>query len=417
MVMVLQIMLAKSGLEKMPFPISYYPNWHQLLLLSPFGLPLVMALTFYALVVFRISRQSGGETSRYGRDYAMMAVTCLLVFAMVPAYGFFKFAWNGEMNLYALFTQFDFTKDLDQREQALRRFYQGVTFRPETAREQFIRARVSPYDRDVYTEFLLHPRLDVQPGLSERVLALVRIPVNDRLSTEIGGLLNGEGYNRAWVSPKQAIGSTQMTAWLDRLVSSLGLARSTQDASLNLPPGIPHWLYWTLSLGALLVLYVRHAVTQTMGRRERLIPMAMLVFLLFLVLGFAIWPGHPVFIGIAIVGLFIRILYALPQIIVEGLRVLDCQLRPTIDGFVAAEAQQKRREELSLRRPVSPLSYILWPVKIGLLALVGFIIFTQEEYRPIALAALATILPEISKLLPELHKILGGLKPPKANST
>jgi hypothetical protein len=84
---------------------------------------------------------------------------------------------------------------------------------------------------------------------------------------------------------------------------------------------------------------------------------------------------------------------------------------------VAAEAQQKRREELSLRRPVSPLSYILWPVKIGLLALIGFIIFTQEEYRPIALAALATILPEISKLLPELHKILGGLKPPKANST
>ena len=170
-----------------------YPNWHQLLLLSPFVLPLIMALTVYALVAFRVGSHPGGDNRRYQRDYTMMAVSCLLLFAMVPAYGFFKFALNGEMNLYALFTQFDFAKDLDQREQALRKFYQDVTFRPDTAGEQFVRARLTGYGRDVYTEFLLHPRLDTQPGLSEKVLALLRSTLNDRLSSEMGGLLRSGG--------------------------------------------------------------------------------------------------------------------------------------------------------------------------------------------------------------------------------
>jgi hypothetical protein len=99
----------------------------------------------------------------------------------------------------------------------------------------------------------------------------------------------------------------------------------------------------------------------------------------------------------------------LPRITEEGLS----KLRPAIDGEQQPE-QQKSQDELDRPGTVNPMSHILWPVKIGLVALAGFIIFTQEEYRPIALAALATILPEISKLLPELHKILGGLKPDKA---
>ena len=109
-----------------------------------------------------------------------------------------------------------------------------------------------------------------------------------------------------------------------------------------------------------------------------------------------------------------QILYTLPQITNEGLRALHRQLRPTINGPQQPETQPKPQDEQDRPGTVSFLSQILWPVKIGLVALAGFIIFTQEEYRPIALAALATILPEISKLLPELHKILGGLKPDKA---
>ena len=382
-----------------------YPNWHQLLLLSPFVLPLIMALTVYALVAFRLGSHPGGDNRRYQRDYTMMAVSCLLLFAMVPAYGFFKFALNGEMTLYALFTQFDFAKDLDQREQALRKFYQDVTFRPDTAGEQFVRARLTGYGRDVYTEFLLHPQLDTQPGLSEKVLALLRTTLNDHLSSEMGGLLDREGYNRTWLDRKQDVRP-------DVALSSI--PGSAQDKALKLPPGIPDWLYWTLSLGALLVLQVRYAATQAMEKRDQLAPMAVLVLLLILVMGFIIWPSPSVFLGVAAVGLFMQILYTLPQITNEGLRSLHRQLRPTINGPQQPETQPKPQDEQDRPGTVSFWSQILWPVKIGLVALAGFIIFTQEEYRPIALAALATILPEISKLLPELHKILGGLKPDKA---
>ena len=192
----------------------------------------------------------------------------------------------------------------------------------------------------------------------------------------------------------------------DRALSYLGIGDSVRDQSLTVPPGIPNWLYWALSLGALLVLQLRDAATQAAGKRDQLAPMAVLALLLILLVGFTIWPSPSVFLGVAAVGLFTLVLYALPRITDEGLRALH---RPAVNGPEQPEAQQE--PEPSPQRAVNSLSQILWPVKIGLVALVGFIIFTQEEYRPIALAALATILPEISKLVPELHKILGGLKP------
>jgi hypothetical protein len=134
--------------------------------------------------------------------------------------------------------------------------------------------------------------------------------------------------------------------------------------------------------------------------------MAVLIVLLIVLVGFTIWPNPSMFLGAAAVGLFMLVLYALPRMINEGLRALH---QPAVDGRETAEADQESMPEPNRPAAVSSLSHILWPVKIGLVALVGFIIFTQEEYRPIALAALATILPEISKLLPELQKILGGL--------
>ena len=366
---------------------SSYPGWHQLFLLSPFALPLVMALTVYALVASHVYHQPSKDESNWRRDYSMMAASCLLLFAMVPAYGCFKFAWSGEMNLYALFTQFDFKKDMHQRDQAVLHFYHGVTFRPETAGEQFVQARLANYRRDVYEEFLFDPRLDRQPGfsdkISEKILALLRMALNDRLSSETGGLLDLEGYNRSWLS-----------------------GNGVKGQSLKEPPGIPGWLYWALSLGVLIVLWVRYAATRAAGTRDQLAPMAVLILLLILLVGFTIWPSPSVFLGVAAVGLFVLVLYALPRMINEGLRALH---QPAIDGHEAAEGRQEPEKEPSRPAAVSSLSHILWPVKIGLVALVGFIIFTQEEYRPIALAALDTILPEISKLLPELQKILGSL--------
>jgi hypothetical protein len=360
-----------------PYLESNYPNPHQLFLLSPFVLPLVMALTVYALVAFRAGNRSGADQLRWRRDHGMMAVSCFLLFAMVPAYGCFKFAWSGEMNLYALFTQFDFKKDMDQREQTLKQFYYGVTFLPETAGEKFLQTRLANYRRDVYEEFLLRPRIDAQPGLSEKILALLRMALNDRLSSETGGLLGLEGYNRTWL-----IGDG------------------------NEPPGIPGWLYWALSLGALLLLQVRYEATRAAGERDQLAPMAGLIMLLILLVGFAVWPSPSDFLGVAAVGVFMLVLFALPRMINEGLSALH---HPAINGREPAEAQQEPLPEPGRSSQVSALSHILWPVKIGLVALAGFIVFTQEEYRPIALAALATILPEISKLLPELHKILGSL--------
>jgi hypothetical protein len=95
------------------------------------------------------------------------------------------------------------------------------------------------------------------------------------------------------------------------------------------------------------------------------------------------------------------VLYALPRITNEGLSAFHRQSQPV---------QQESPPEPHQRGAASTLSHILWPVKIGLVILVGFIILTQEEYRPIALAALAAILPELSKIVPELSKILSGFK-------
>jgi hypothetical protein len=132
-----------------------------------------------------------------------------------------------------------------------------------------------------------------------------------------------------------------------------------------------------------------------------------------LVVGFTILPRPTVFLIVLGVGFYMKVLYALPLVAEEGLRARYRELQPADHGFDQAKADQKAQDDLTVWRPVSSLSHILWPVKIGLIALVAFIIFTQEEYRPIALAALATILPEISKLLPELHKILGALNTDK----
>lgn len=375
------LLLILFGLvQGQPYLEPNYPNWHQLFLLSPFALPLVMALTVYALVASHVYHHPSKDRPRWRRDYSMMAVSCLLLFAMAPAYGCFKFAWSGEMNLYALFTQFDFDKDMRQREQAVKRIYHGVTFQPETAGEQFVQARLADYQRDIYKQFLLQPRLDAQPGLFEKILALLHMALNDRLSSETGGLLSLEGYNRTWL-----------------------IGDDVKGQSLKEPPGIPDWLYWALSLGVLLVLQVRYAATWASGKRDQLAPMAALILLLTLLVGFTFWPDSSVFLGVTAAGLFALVLYALPQIINEGLRALH---QPAMDGREPPESEQEPMPEPNRSSQANSLSHILWPVKIGLIALAGFIIFTQEEYRPIALAALATILPEISKLLPELHKIL-----------
>jgi hypothetical protein len=390
-----------------------YPNWHQLLLLSPFILPLILVLSIYGITAFSIDGPARGDTRRYRRDYTMMAVSCLLVFAMVPAYGFFKFAWNGEMNLYALFTQFDFAKDQREREQAVRNFYHGVAFHPEAAGEQFVRDRLNVYRRDVYTEFLLYPRLDAQPGLSEKVLALLRIPLHDRLSPEIGGLLDVEGYNRAWVAMRQAVVPPAASTGVDRTLSYLGFTSLIQDQSRKQPPGLPHWFYWVLSLGAVGLLHLHQTATLAVRHRRRLIAIGVLVILLTALVAFAIWPTPSLFVGIAAVGLFLRVLYALPRITEEGLGALQAQFQPALATIGQRVAEPGPQDDLSGRHPASSLSHLLWPVKIGLVALAGFIIITQDEYRPIALAALAAIVPEISKLLPELHKIIGSLKPAK----
>lgn len=58
---------------------------------------------------------------------------------------------------------------------------------------------------------------------------------------------------------------------------------------------------------------------------------------------------------------------------------------------------------------------VIAAIKIGLLGLAGFVLFTQEEYRPIVLAALAPVLPMLLKLPPglDLSKLLDGIKLPK----
>ena len=158
-----------------------------------------------------------------------------------------------------------------------------------------------------------------------------------------------EGYNRTWLDRKQDVRP-------DVALSSI--PRSAQDKSLKLPPGIPDWLYWTLSLGALLVLQARYSATHAMEKRDQLAPMAVLVLLLILVMGFTIWPSPPVFLGVAAVGLFMQILYTLPQITNEGLRALHRQLRPTIDGPQQPETQQKPQDELDRPGTVSFWSQI-----------------------------------------------------------
>jgi hypothetical protein len=161
----------------------------------------------------------------------------------------------------------------------------------------------------------------------------------------------------------------------------------------------------------------RNTLTQAWKRTDHPAQIAALLSLLLAVIGFMLWPSLNVVLGVAAAVLFLQILHRLPGVADEGLGAMDRTGRPAAGHRGRREAEPASQDAAEEPGPANFWNQILWPVKMGLVALAGFIIFTQEEYRPIALAVLAAILPEISKLLPELNTLLSGLKPKSARAS
>jgi len=383
----------------------------------------------------------------YRLGYLLMAVSSLLLFAMLPAFDFFTMAYKEEIRLYVEFSQFDYRNDSEAGRQRLRDFY--ATKGESKSRE--------PTDREEhgFADKLLEHRESKLKGLPVKTFLF-----SPAEQSTLSSLLPVYAALRRLFTTQFG---TETARFLEK-----GTDPNNLTDPKNLPPAVPCYLYWGLiAFGLLPCLLWRKLVRQpdlTLNRPDGTVPKDISIRL-FVLGGLSIglfvgliWPGIGFLLMSALV--FAYVSYGLPSMVAGQVFFLweprkhggsqgdiraqleKCSpsekwalIQLAHDLFLTAKSKElaglKRKglvrfapnlqlvdsEELragikemseegkSLQeiREIRKGSEDLWKqaivaMKVGLFGLAGFILFTQEEFRPAVLAALVPALPTLLRL-------------------
>ncbi|MDH4078548.1 MAG: hypothetical protein OEU68_01880 [Nitrospira sp.] len=381
--------------------------------------------------------------------YLLMLVSSLLLFAMLPAFHFFTMAYNEEVRLYAEFSQYDHEKDLEEGRQRLRDFYsqkgESKSKEPTDVEEngfvdKLLEHRDSKLEGLPVTTFLFSPAQ--QPILSNflPVYATVRRLFSFQFGTETGRFLEKRTDPKDLKNPENLPPAVPYDLYLYEGLIVLGL--------------LPCVRWWKLVRRPDLNSDSQEA-TVPKDISIRLFVLVGLSICLSVVL---IWPAIGFLLMSALI--FACVSYGLPSMVAGQVFFLweprqdrvspgdvqgqwgECSrseklvlhhladdrfLTGKSEGLVGLESKglvrlkpnpqlvkdgkddrafikEMFKKETSLlqsleeEEPVKLGEQAIWAMKVGLLGLAGFILYTQEEFRPAVLAALAPALPTLLRL-------------------
>lgn len=422
--------------------MSYtFPPTSTLFMIIVLPVALVVTIRFLLLRPSPISMLSwlpGHRLPNYRISYLFMFVSTLLLFAMLPAFNLFQMAYSEEMRLYAKFAQYDSSKDRQEVRSKWEQYYSKQHFSPDkTELNHFISARQNERDQlqTTIARFAFAP--GHEPSLSDSlpVYSALRSWVNSQFGTETARFLAAREKNQTQ-SPADPHPPTTVpySYWAMIVVTLLititlpsFLCRLWEDRSSSGFSACPY--YWMVSLFALsltlcTLLIWPHTGIQAVG----LFAFACIAYgIPHLVTKhvFFLWETQndngsslkeieqqwtlcaPLeklilthlaqnhFLTTANKEIFSLIQKGLAHMAPNPRLIND---RPEVRKFI----QEKSHEEKVLEGARNSGSELweqgIWTIKLGLTGFGALVLFTQEQFRPVILAALAPALPVLLKL-------------------
>jgi len=392
--------------------------------------------------------------NKYRFRYLLMSVSSLLLFAMLPAFDFFTMAYKEEMRLYAAFSQYDYKKDLEEGRQRVTNYYKGLfdaskgnAGQASKLREDFIAERTKKLEESSVKTFLFSSA--EQPTLSSHLpmYATVRHLFTTQFGTETGRFLE-KGPDPEGSEPAgSALPAVRWYLYCGLIVFGLlpcilwwkldrrpDQTSDSQEATVPKDISIRLFVLVVLSIGLFVVL---------IWPWKGFLLMSALVFagvsygLPSMVAGqvFFLWEPHKdgvsqgeiqaqwgkcsrsekltlfhlaedlFFIGKADDLFFIGENEGLTGLKSKGLVQFEPNLQ-LIKGkdskddraFIKQMFKEDKDLQQSREEPVNLGEQAIWTMKVGLFGLASFILYTQEEFRPAVLAALAPALPTLLRL-------------------
>ena len=392
--------------------------------------------------------------NKYRFRYLLLSVSSLLLFAMLPAFDFFTMAYKEEMRLYAEFSQYDYKKDLEEGRQRVTNYYKGLfdaskgnADQANKLREEFIAERTKTLEESSVKAFLFSSA--EQPTLSSSLpmYATIRRLFTIQFGTETGRFLE-KGPDPDGTEPKGSalpavpwylycglivFGLLPCILWwkLDRRpdpTSDSQEAHVPKDISIRLfvlgvlSIGLFVLLVWPwkgfLFMSALVFASVSYGLPSMVAgqvfflwepRKDGVSPGEIQAqwgkcsriekLTLFHLADDLFLKGKAddlFFIGEneGLTGLKKKGLVRFkpnPQLVKE---------RESKDdrAFIKQMFKEDKDLQQSFEESVNSGEQAIWAMKVGLFSLAGFILYTQEEFRPAVLAALAPALPTLLRL-------------------
>jgi hypothetical protein len=246
---------------------NYLKAWQVSAAAAAIG-PLSLALVLVFAGVRSASKSSHGKSNRApltDRDrclYLLAVTSSLFVITVLPAYGFFKTAYEAQMKNFVEYGQLSITRQLQQRAERVENEYRAIGMASEPARKAFLDRRLAlpgrygadePVLLDVYSRFFFDSyRDDEEPAdkpAFESWLESLR-PFHYRMSSEPYGLFQHNTANFANNSKDGRNG----------YINPVHIG-SKKIPELRLPDLVGQWWQWvTLILFGAILCYIAHYI-------------------------------------------------------------------------------------------------------------------------------------------------------------
>ncbi len=320
------------------------------------------------------SANSDGSRTRvpisFRSSYTLMIMTFLLVYGMLPAFGFVKIAFEAEIGLLVKYAQLDLIQDRQWRTERMKDICQGVGVGKDHQGQE----SECGGSRDVYGNFygnalsdfasyLCNGREGAEPSWLDFAWlhTFLRASLDHPVSVETGGLVRKKGCDPSWLSESQKYRTlTLVEAGTSNLKSESAIVPSL--------PAVFGLLYWILAFGGLIGTacgFMAVKVAQTVKAKSRRVRNIIGLFgLLLLAGGLHFWPRialQIIVLGIGLV-LFAWLLHGISRFIASRVFLLDFPI--PLSGYHGTEPSTSDYNN-SVRRRLEVLDPTVQEVFIG----------------------------------------------------
>ncbi len=320
------------------------------------------------IVTLKKSHAANTEASRnrvplgYRWTYTLMIMTFLLVYGMLPAFGFSKVAFEAEIGLLVKYAQVDLIQDGQWRRDHMEVYCQSRT----VGKDHGGQASECEGSRDVYGNFygnalsdfdsyLCNGKEGAEPSWLDFawVHTFLRASLHHPVSIETGGFIGKRGCEQPWLIESRTYQARS------------GTDLKSESAIASSLPGVPGLLYWMLAFGGLIGTacgFMAVKIAQIVKAKGRRVGNIIGLFgLLLLAGGLVFWPRialQTIVLGIGLV-LFAWLLYGMSRFIASRVFLLDF---PTplsgSSGYHGAESSRSDYTN-SVRRKLEALDPIV----------------------------------------------------------